>query len=100
MAPCPCDQGEDNEGGAVCRVKQLEYLECTPAALDPGAAGYAFDTHWRVHGLVQHWGHTHERINEYQARYQMGSKNGLWKIREVEISDEKRLNPRTLKAMN
>ncbi len=85
-----------DEGGAVCRVKRLEYLDCQPAPLDPDQSGFAFDTHWRVHGLVQHWGHTHERVNEYQARYQLSQTNGLWMIAAVDISQEKRLNLREI----
>ncbi|MFT4638625.1 MAG: hypothetical protein ACI8T1_001946 [Verrucomicrobiales bacterium] len=89
-----------DEGGAVCRVKRLEYLECQPAAPKPNELGYAFDTHWRVYGLVQHWGHTHERVNEYQARYHLVQIDTVWKIDSVEISKEKRLNPKTLEAVN
>ena len=89
-----------DEGGAVCRVKRLEYLECLPAVLKQNERGFAFDTHWRVYGLVQHWGHTHERVNEYQARYHLAQIDGIWKIDGVEISREKRLNPRTLEPVN
>lgn len=88
-----------DEGGAVCRVKRLEYLDCTPAELAPGETGFAFDAHWRVHGLVQHWGHTHERVNEYQARYYLAPVDGLWKIARVDVTQEKRLNPKTLEGM-
>ncbi len=89
-----------DEGGAICRVKKLEYVDCVPAEKDPETPGWTFDAHWRVHGLVQHWGHTHQRINEYQARYLMTPEEGLWRIRDVEIREEKRLNPRTFKPVN
>ena len=89
-----------NEGGAVCRVKKLEYLQCSPDELEPEEKGFAFQTCWRVYGLVRHWGHTHERVNEYEARYRLDEVDGQWKIAAVKVSREKRLNPKTLQAVN
>ena len=30
---------------------------------------YIFKYHWRVAGLIEHWSHTHRRVNDYQAFY-------------------------------
>ena len=89
-----------DEGGAVCRVRKLDYVKCEPTALKQDEKGYAFDCHWRVDGLVQHHGHTHERLNDYEARYLLSESGGTWRIMDVEISREKRLNPETLEPEN
>lgn len=89
-----------DEGGAVCRVRKLDYITCEPTALTPDEKGYAFDCHWRVDGLVQHHGHTHERLNDYEARYLLADSGGAWRITNVEIAREKRLNPETLEPEN
>lgn len=88
------------DGGAVCRVKQLEYLDCLPSPLNDGETGFAFDCQWRVHGLVQHWGHTHERVNEYAARYVLSQVDDWWRITDVEVTREKRLDAQSLEVVN
>ena len=89
-----------DEGGAVCRVRKLEYVTCEPTALMPDEKGFAFDCHWRVDGLVQHHGHTHERLNDYEARYLLAESGSAWRITDVSISRENRLNPETLEPEN
>ena len=46
---------------------------------------------WRVRASVGHWGHIHERRNEYQARLRLHPMDGAWKLTDVEILDEVRL---------
>lgn len=47
---------------------------------------YFFKYHWRISGLVEHWGHTHRRVNDYQAFYSFAYFNepkqasAMWKI--------------------
>ncbi len=88
-----------DEGGAVCRVKKLEYLQCALVPADEDSR-YAVQAHWRVFGLVNHFEHTHERVNEYHARYEIAPESNVWKIVDVEITKEQRLNPSTLNVIN
>ncbi len=78
-----------NQGGASARVKSVELteLEATPAE----GQGISARTTWQIRAAVGHWGHIHERRNEYQANLELRPMDGAWKLVKVEILDELRL---------
>jgi hypothetical protein len=78
-----------NQGGASARVKSVELteLDATPAE----DAGISARTTWQIRAAVGHWGHIHERRNEYQANLELRPIDGAWKLVKVEILDEVRL---------
>ncbi len=78
-----------SQGGASARVKAVELMElqAEPAA-DRGIRARAT---WHVRAAVGHWGHIHERRNEYQADLSLQPVDGAWKLVAVEILDEVRL---------
>lgn len=87
------------DGGAVCSIDRIEVLD-TDADFRPGDAHAprtgseaAFDLkwNWRVHGRVAHWGHIHERVNEYRARYTVEHDGSSWKIADVEVLEHSRV---------
>ncbi len=82
-----------DEGGAVCRVRQVNYQACALSKEPIEGEGYAIDCHWQVSGLVSHWEHTHERLNGYEARYEMRPEAGVWRISAVKVSREQHLSP-------
>ncbi len=41
--------------------------------------------------MVGHWGHIHQRTNQYQARLVVRADDGQWKIVELEVLEERRL---------
>ena len=43
-------------------------------------------------GKVGHWGHTHKRVNEYLANVTILTIDGRWKIGEIEVLDEQRID--------
>ena len=45
---------------------------------------YLIRYRWRVAGQVTHWGHTHRRVNDYEAIYVMTSTLRGWRITFVE----------------
>ena len=47
--------------------REREVLGALSASLTRGAFACAY--RWRVVGEVTHWGHTHRRVNEHEARY-------------------------------
>ena len=49
-----------------------------------------FRYHWRVVGKVDHWGHTHRRVNDYSAFYAMSSLNNEWRLTAVYPLSQKR----------
>jgi hypothetical protein len=42
-------------------------------------------------GSVGHWGHIHQRQNQYQARLHVAPIEGEWKLVGLDILEEKRL---------
>ena len=78
-----------SQGGASARVKDVELVEL---AAQPGEEqSIQARTTWRVRAAVGHWGHIHERRNEYQADLRLQPIDGVWKLVGVEILDEVRL---------
>ncbi len=78
-----------SQGGASARVKDVELVELQPEPADD--QGIRARTTWRVRAAVGHWGHIHERRNEYQADLRLQPIDGAWKLVGVEILDEVRL---------
>ena len=89
-----------DKSAAVCKVREVEVLSCEAKAVDADADGKAvrFDVscHWRVHGLVEHFEHIHRRVNEYRAEYRLTLKESGWKITAVAVSQQDRLDPKTM----
>jgi len=78
-----------SQGGASARVKDVELVELEAEPADD--QGIQARTTWRVRAAVGHWGHIHERRNEYQADLRLQPIDGVWKLVGVEILDEVRL---------
>ena len=80
----------EERGGARARVEAVEVVEVQ--SVDPGSpVGFVARTAWTVGGTVTHFGHRHFRQNRYDARVAVVPVDGHWKIRSIEVFDEKRL---------
>lgn len=57
----------------------------------------AFDVHhrWRVDGTVYHWGHTHTRTHEYEAKFHVEPVDAGWRITGRNILSQERLESST-----
>ena len=80
----------ENRGGARANVDEVKVLEVNDVQRSDDK-GFAADARWTVSGSVSHFGHTHYRRNQYQARVRFISENGYWKILNIELIDEKRI---------
>ena len=80
----------DNQGGARAKVKAVTLEKLTAHRLD-GDIGFIADATWRVTGSVGHWGHVHQRVNQYQAQLRIQSIDRRWKLTGLEIFNEERL---------
>ncbi|MFC1587707.1 hypothetical protein ACFL54_05295 [Planctomycetota bacterium] len=83
------------EGGAVCRIHVINILEnqvMFPENLQ--SKFFHIRCRWQVHGTVSHWGHRHQRINEYMAKYTVCRKNTEWRIAGVQMIEHKRIDDR------
>ncbi len=85
------------QGGAVSRVRDvaIEAGAVEPPAwetADRGDGSFSYRCTWTVRGTVQHWGHLHTRTNQYEALFQIESRDDAWKITHMDVLDEQRLN--------
>jgi hypothetical protein len=84
------------EGGAVAQVRSVDVLEkeIVPEpdrGPEAGEEGFHIRCRWRVHGQVRHWGHTHNRTNEFEAIYAVAPRTGSWKIVGSRVLEQERL---------
>ena len=80
------------QGGAVSKVQEVNLVETektTPeesfAGNDPG---FAVKSKWNLIGTVEHWGHIHQRTNQYDATFNVQLKDDAWKITSMKVNDE------------
>ncbi len=77
-----------SQGGARAKVQEIEMLEVESETEGPGFR--AIST-WNVAASVGHWGHIHQRRNQYTAELTIEPVDGVWKITSLELIEEKRL---------
>ena len=83
----------EQAGGAQAKVTQIELkdVQFDPSRDRPGAVDVR--TRWTALGTVGHWGHTHTRRNLYDAILTLDVSDGSWKIVDMEVVEEKRIDP-------
>jgi hypothetical protein len=79
----------ENQGGARAKVKTVEMVDSTHTPL-AGEVGFESLATWSVSGSVGHWGHVHQRTNQYQARLTVQAVDGRWRIGALELLQEER----------
>jgi hypothetical protein len=77
-----------SQGGARAKVQEIEMLEVTS---DSEGRGFRATCTWNVGASVGHWGHIHQRRNQYIAELTVEPVDGVWKINSLELIEEKRL---------
>jgi len=88
----------EEQGGAVARVRQVDILNGHRSDLsdqsrsDQLPEGFAYRCRWNVAGTVEHWGHIHERTNQFAADFRVESVGGNWKVTHIDIVDNRRLH--------
>jgi len=78
-----------NQGGARAKVSTVDVLEATPEPVD--GEGFRARTTWNVTGSVGHWGHVHQRSNQYLAEITVRAIDDAWRITELDVLSEERL---------
>ena len=78
-----------NQGGARAKVKNIEIIDL--ATRSGGDGGLIADVTWIVSGSVGHWGHIHQRQNQYEAELRIDPVEGKWKLTDLELISEQRL---------
>ncbi len=76
-----------SQGGARAKVEAVELVDLE---VTPGEDGFSAHTTWNVAGAVGHWGHVHQRRNQYEADLEIAPVDGAWKLVGLEIVREER----------
>ena len=91
------------QGGAVSSIESVQVLDVTlpeDTQLDPSAvsellppeantqAAFQCQVSWSLKGLVEHWGHSHERTNKYVATAWYAAVNDEWKMIKLIVQDQ------------
>jgi len=82
----------ENQGGARVRVREVEILDIVPEEA-ASSDTLSYRTKWNATGSVGHWGHTHMRTNQYDARVMLAKDGDRWRIADIDILEEQRLSP-------
>jgi hypothetical protein len=80
----------ENRGGARANVDEVDVLAINEVKKS-GDGAFIADAMWTVSGSVSHFGHTHYRRNQYHALVAFVMDSDSWKIRDIELIEEKRL---------
>jgi hypothetical protein len=83
-------------GGAQAKVKEVQIISANAERMD--GLAYQIKGNWTATGTVGHWGHIHTRQNFYDAIVTVEAVDGAWKITEMELLQEKRIEPGTQPA--
>ena len=94
------------QGGAVARIDDIAILDSEPAdRLTPNRSDtdsniknpeavkladrptFGWQCEWNISGTVEHWGHIHQRINQYDATFNVSDCDGIWKITQMQMTD-------------
>jgi hypothetical protein len=80
----------ENQGGARAKVNTVDMLEASQEPLS-SEKGFVARSKWNVAGSVGHWGHIHQRTNQYVAEFVVKAIDGVWKITKLDLIHEERL---------
>ncbi|UCD32053.1 MAG: hypothetical protein JSV38_15050 [Desulfobacterales bacterium] len=80
-------------GGAQAKVKEIEIQDVSVKHLDDRPLALLFHSKWTAMGTVGHWGHIHTRKNQYEANITVEPVDGAWKVTDLELLEEKRIDP-------
>ena len=79
----------ENQGGIESRVEEVLVTDVSEVQMTD--FGLSLRCNWIIRGVVGHWGHKHQRVNQYDAIIKIVAIDGTWKINELEMINEIRL---------
>jgi hypothetical protein len=87
-------------GGAQAKVKTVSIGNAQAERKAGMPLSYTIRGQWTATGSVGHWGHVHTRENAYDAIVTIEAIDGVWKIRNLDVIDEQRIDPSAAAAAN
>ena len=79
-----------NQGGARAKVKEVA-LQSIHTDLLGDHPGIKARCVWNIYGSVGHWGHVHQRANQYEGDLVIEEIGGQWKLTALNLLQEQRL---------
>jgi hypothetical protein len=80
-------------GGAQAKIKKVEVIDVDMERVKRQEIAFRLNTRWTAMGSVGHWGHVHMRKNYYDALITVSAIDGRWKITDLELLEETRIEP-------
>ena len=91
----------ESQGGARARVYELDLKKCElNDENEDMAAGFNARCSWVAIGTVTHWGHTHDRVNRYEAQLSVAVVGGTWKLKTLDLLNEERMEKGIIRNQN
>jgi hypothetical protein len=86
-----------DQGGASARIDQVEFIEgsLSDAKSSSTYPGFNYRCKWNLVGTVEHWGHIHQRTNQYEALFRVDLIDNQWKITEMAGLNEEQISVNT-----
>ena len=81
----------EEQGGARAKVQDVQLLDAVQVGPPAKRQRFTFQCTWRITGTVNHWGHTHQRRNQYDAMITIQPIGQSWKIVALDVIEERRL---------
>ncbi len=80
----------EETGGAKARVKDVTITEVKNVTSLPDRDGFQAQVVWSISGTVTHWGHSHNRQNNYEATISFIPVDGKWKVLGIKLQEKLR----------
>ena len=80
-------------GGAQAKITSVEIQDAVAERLSGGPLAYTIKGEWTAQGTIGHWGHVHTRRNRYDAVVTVEAVDGVWRITDLELLEEQRIDP-------
>jgi hypothetical protein len=78
----------EEEGGAIAHIEQVQRLSGQRQQEPFVENGFRYRSKWNIVGTIEHWGHIHQRTNQYDAQFDVRIVDGDWKLTSMEILDQ------------
>ncbi|MDB4756576.1 hypothetical protein OAG56_04320 [Mariniblastus sp.] len=87
------------QGGALTEINRVEFLDGQKKK-DADSNGFDYQCTWVVNGTVEHWGHIHERTNQFTADLTIEPVDKAWRIVRREIVDAQQSSKTELRRLD
>ena len=81
----------EEQGGSRAKVQDVQLLDAIQVGPPSRRQEFTFQCLWRITGTVNHWGHSHQRRNQYGALIAIRPIEESWKITALDVTEETRL---------